>query len=83
MRWPDECSVHLSFWEIREFGPEWVEPSQTNDFKIDTCHFLARHSALLGQGKDWLAQGKKKKIYITKLDQVKELVAWSPGWAAL
>ena len=29
---------------------------QTNDFKIDTCRFLARPSALLGYGKNWLAQ---------------------------
>ena len=29
---------------------------QTNDFKIDSCHFLAYHSALLGWDKDWLAQ---------------------------
>ena len=25
-------------------------------FKIDTCCFLARHSALIGYGKDFLAQ---------------------------
>ena len=25
-------------------------------YKVDTCRFLARCSALLGQGKDWLAQ---------------------------
>ena len=30
--------------------------SQTNDFKIDTCSSLAWYSALLGYGKDWLAQ---------------------------
>ena len=30
--------------------------SQTNDFKIDICRFLARRSALLGQGKDWFVQ---------------------------
>ena len=30
--------------------------SQSNDFKIDTCHFLARCMALLGEGKDWLVQ---------------------------
>ena len=32
------------------------KPSQTNNLKIDTSHFLARHSALIGKGKDWLAQ---------------------------
>ena len=33
-----------------ESGPRIFEPwsSQTNDFKIDTCCFLARRSALLG-----------------------------------
>ena len=31
------------FWEIGKFEP-WS--SQTSDLKIDTCHFLARHSAL-------------------------------------
>ena len=30
--------------------------SQTNDFNIGTCRFLARYSALLGLSKDWLAQ---------------------------
>ena len=30
--------------------------SQTKDFQIDTCHFLAWRSALLGWGKDWLAE---------------------------
>ena len=29
---------------------------KTKDFNIDTCRFLARRSALLGEGKDWLAQ---------------------------
>ena len=33
----------------------WFEPGsiQTNNFKIDPCHFLARRSTLLGYGKDW------------------------------
>ena len=50
MGWPHEVSVRLPFWEIRLFGPHDFEPwsSQTNDLKIDTCHFLARYSALLG-----------------------------------
>ena len=34
----------------------FLDPNQTNAFKIDTCHFLASHLALLGYGKDWLAQ---------------------------
>ena len=52
-------------WKIREIepsrfgsGPCRFEPwsSQTSDFKIDTCRFLIRHSALLGERKDWLAR---------------------------
>ena len=31
-------------------------PSQTNDLKIYTFSFLARHSALLGLGRDQLVQ---------------------------
>ena len=36
--------------------PHWFEPwsTQTSDFKIDTCYFLAMHSALLGYGKEHL-----------------------------
>ena len=30
--------------------------SQTNDLNIDTSRFLAWRSALLGYGKNWLAQ---------------------------
>ena len=30
--------------------------SQTNNFKIDTCCFLAWLSAILGEGKDWFVQ---------------------------
>ena len=43
-----------------ESGPHGFEPwsSQANDIKINTCHFLARYSALLGQGNDWLAQSE-------------------------
>ena len=40
---------------IRPRGSDtWL--SQINDFKIKTCRFLARHSVLVEQGKDWLAQ---------------------------
>ena len=43
----------LGDWGIEPHGFEpWS--SQTNDIKFDTCHFLARHSALLGDGKDQL-----------------------------
>ena len=31
---------------------------QSNDFKTDTCDSLAWHSALLGYGKVWFAQGQ-------------------------
>ena len=55
--WPIEQSAHLLFWEIGEsedcgFGSgahgfkSWS--IQTEDFKSDTCPFLARRSALLG-----------------------------------
>ena len=30
--------------------------SQTNDFKMYTCHFKVWRLALLGYGKDWLAR---------------------------
>ena len=36
--------------------------SQTNDFKIGTCHFLAWCSALLVYGKDWLTQHQDNVI---------------------
>ena len=35
---------------------EEIGLSQTSDLKIDTYCFLAQCSALLGEGKDWLAQ---------------------------
>ena len=40
----------LPFWEVGRFGTRGYKlwSSQTNDLKIDTCHFLARHSTLLG-----------------------------------
>ena len=59
MGWPNEwSSVCLPFWELGKLKPRGFESwlSQTNDFKIDTCHFLARRSALLGEVKDWFAQ---------------------------
>ena len=52
-RWPNQLSIGLAC------GRLWV---QTHDqvkpmtYKIDTCHFLAMCLALLGYGKDWLAQ---------------------------
>ena len=59
--WPNEKCIHLPFWKIVEseglgsnLGLAVFEPwlSQTIEFKID----LAWWSALLGLGKDWLAQ---------------------------
>ena len=32
------------------------DQSQTNDLHIDTCNFIAKHSALLEYGKEWLTQ---------------------------
>ena len=56
--WPNEESVCLPFWEIRESEPRRFERwlSQTIDFISYSCRFLGRHSLLLGLGKDWLAQ---------------------------
>ena len=62
--------VERPFWEIRESEPCEFElwSSQTNDFKIDTCHFLVL--ALLGYGKNWLAQWQ---------DNVTEWDGWPVG----
>ena len=52
----------LEDWESKcprfESRPCGFEPwlSQTNDFKMETCRFLAWRLVLLGKGKDWLAQ---------------------------
>ena len=50
-------------------GPHGFEPGSSliNDLKIDTCRFPNRSSALLGKGKDWLAQclGKVTEWYIS------------------
>ena len=55
----------LCRWVVREMCCSWdgrmswgSEPwsSQTNDLKIDTCHFLARYWALSWYRQDWLAQ---------------------------
>ena len=56
--WLNEQSVHLPFGEIGESEDCQFEywSRQTSDFKICTCRFVARRSALLGQAKDWLAQ---------------------------
>ena len=40
-------------WEIRSLVPGWVK---LMTYQIDTCRFLAWWSALIGYGKDWLAQ---------------------------
>ena len=62
---PDILLSHIIPLTIRDGVVERVEhPSpnfadsgiQTNDLKIDTRHFLVRHSALLGEVKDWLVQ---------------------------
>ena len=54
---------------------------QTNCLKIDTCRFLDRHSALLGYGKDWVAQCQDN---VTEWGyQVMVLAVWSSSVAAL
>ena len=77
--WVEHLAPVLEDWGIctsRVRIQTLLEPwsSQTNDFTIDACHFLAWRSALLGQGKDWLAQC---------LDNVTELDGrswcWRPG----
>ena len=47
---------------------------QTHDLNIDMCRFLARHSALLGYGKDWLAQCHEN---VTEWDI--RTWCWGPG----
>ena len=56
--WPNEHSVRLPFWVNGGFRPRRFEPwsSKTNDFKFDTCSFVARCSVLFGKDRDWLAQ---------------------------
>ena len=58
MEWPNELNVRLPVWEFTGFRSNEYEcrSSQTDYLKIETSRFLARHSALLGQGKDQLAQ---------------------------
>ena len=60
MRWPNESSIPLQFWEMEGCGPTGSNPGRVKPItdKIDICHFLARHSVLLGKGKDWLAQDR-------------------------
>ena len=42
--WPNELTVYLSLWEI---GDSYQLGRVSNNLKIDTCHILARRSALL------------------------------------
>ena len=49
--------------ELVAHGPrvwDWENPGRVKPMtsRIDTCHILARHLALLGSGKDWLAQSQ-------------------------
>ena len=39
--------------EGREFESQ---PSQTSTYKFDICCYLSGHLALIGYGKDWIAQ---------------------------
>ena len=53
-------SLRLSFWQVLRFK-NWL--SQTNDFKIDTCRYLACHSALLEYGKEqWNEEGQLSAV---------------------
>ena len=45
-RWVD------SVWKVSNLNRGRVKPTT---YKIDTCRYVAWHSALLGGGKDWLA----------------------------
>ena len=49
--WTVERGPHGS--EIGSSVPGWVKPMS---YEIDTCRFLVRHLAFLGECKDWLAQ---------------------------
>ena len=80
---PNEQTICLLFWEIREPEPRGFESgpsgfkswlSQTNDFKIDTCRFLCWRFVLLGQGKDWLAH---QQYNVTQWDN--RSWCWQPG----
>ena len=61
-------SVRLPFWVFES------RLSQTNDFKLDTLHSLAWHSALLGLGKDWSTQSQDNTT-----DWDGRLWWWQPG----
>ena len=54
--WPNEESIYLPFWKIRWSksceSERWS--SQTDDFNIDTCHFLTCGLALLFGLCDWV-----------------------------
>ena len=78
--WPNELSIFLSFWEIEEFEPHGYVPwsSQTDNLKIDTCRFLARHSALLGTVKAWLAQCQDNVTWVGYHNSIR-LRCWWPG----
>ena len=54
--WPNELSVRLAFWEILGYEPMGLNPGPDDDLNIDIYNFLGKSSALLGYGKDWLAQ---------------------------
>ena len=68
--WPNDQSACLPVWQVMGSEPHGFKPwsSQTNDIKLDTCCFLARCSALLGQSKEQLNKEdqsyhqKRKKI---------------------
>ena len=50
---PDVVAESEEHWSRVREGDHGFKPMT---YKINTCRFLARYSALLGYGKDWLAQ---------------------------
>ena len=75
-KWIEYLSPILLARMIQTHGYE-PKSSQTNDSKIDKCHFQARSLALLGEDKDWLAQCQDNMAEITVL------AAWSPRGTTL
>ena len=68
---------------VSHFDRSWFEPwsNRVNNIKINTCHFLTRHLALLGWGGDWVIQCQDNT---NESDiGVMVLVVWFPSRAAL
>ena len=70
------CSRHWGTWT----PCAWNRPSQTDDLKIDTCPFLTRRSALLGQGKDWWVQCQDNVTVYKVSDEMRRTGNVGRGW---